>query len=557
MVTMHIDICETKHKNKTYRRVLLRESYYEGGESKKKTIANLSKCTDEEIKAIQFAIEFNRGDIDLETICEELEFEQGQIIGAVYVLNEVAKRLNIPQILGRQRIAKLALWLIFARIIDQGSRLSAVRLAQSHAICDILDLEEFTEDDLYQALDWLADHQQRIEDQLYKAKYPTLRDRPKLYLYDVTSSYVEGEKNELADFGYDRDKKKGKRMIVIGLLGDNEGDPLSVEVFKGNTQDPKTFHSQIRKVVKRFKCTHVTMVGDRGMIKSPQIEDLKDFKLHYITAITKPQIRSMMKKGIIQLSLFDATLCELEEEEEDGIIRYILRRNPVRAEKENATRDSKVTKLREVVQDRNQYLLDHPKAQVVVAERYVTTKITKLKLSSFVEVQSEGHTLTLVIDEEKRCEVEELDGCYVLKTDLTKSDASKETIHDRYKDLKYIEEAFRWIKTVLLEIRPIYVTKEKRTRGHVFEVMLAYKITRVLKESWKDIEMTVGEGINALSSFCSLLVHLRSVTWNRIPTPRKDIIDLLSALNLSLPSVLPHKGVRIQPRKKIKGTRVK
>lgn len=556
---MHLDICETKRKNKTYRRVLLRESYYEGGKSKKRTIANLSKCTEEEIKAIQFAIEFNRGDIELESICEELEFEQGQIIGAVYTLNEVAKRLNIPQILGKEQFARLALWLILARVIDQGSRLSAVRLAQTHAACDILDLDAFTEDDLYNVLDWLADHQERIEDQLFHAKYPTPKERPRLYLYDVTSSYVEGEKNELADWGYNRDKKKGKRQIVIGLLGDEEGDPVSVDVFKGKTQDPRTFHSQILKVVHRFKCTHVVMVGDRGMIKGPQIEDLKNFKLHYITAITKPQIRKLVKKGLIQMSLFDTTLCELEEEDEtgEGVIRYILRRNPVRVEKEQATRTSKEAKLREVVQDRNQYLLEHPNAQVPVAERYVTQRIQKLKLSSYIEVQSEGRILSLVIDNEKKGEVEELDGCYVIKTDLSKREASKETIHDRYKDLKYIEEAFRWIKTVLIEVRPIYVRKEKRTRGHVFEAMLAYKIVRVLREAWKYIDMTVGEGINALSSLCSLLIHLRTVVYNRIPTPRQDIIDLLDALNISLPAILPHKGTLVQPRKQIKGARAK
>ena len=548
---MYIDICETTVNNKKYRRVLLRESYFEAGKTKKKTIANLSKCAEEDIKAIQLALQINRGEIDLNTICEELEFKQGLVIGAVYVLNEIAKQLNISQMLGKKRIAKLALWLVFARIIDQGSRLSAVRLAQRHAACDLLGLEEFNEDDLYQALDWLADNQQRIEDQLFKNKY--IDQKPKLFLYDVTSSYLEGEKNELAAFGYDRDKKRGKRQIVIGLLGDEDGNPLSVEVFEGNTQDPKTVHSQILKIVKRFKCTHVTMVGDRGMIKSPQIEDLKDFKLHYITAITKSQIKAMMKKGLIQLSLFDETLCEIEDED----IRYILRCNPVRSLEEKATRKSKAVKLREYVQARNQYLAEHPKAQVSTAEKYVGQKINRLKVSSFVEVMSEGRTLGLVIDEVKRSEVEKLDGCYVLKTDLPQSEASTETVHERYKDLKYIEEAFRWIKTVLLKVRPIYVIKEKRTRGHVFEVMLAYKIVRVLKEAWKDIEMTVGEGIDALSSLCSTIVKIRDVSFNQIPVPLPQIQELLDALALTLPPALPHNGVNVTPRKKLKDERGK
>ena len=174
----------------------------------------------------------------------------------------MARQLGIQAALGSTRQGKLALWQIIARVIDQGSRLSAVRLASSHAACDILGMESFNEDDLYANLDWLDANQARIEDRMFAAAA-----RPGgnvFFLYDVTSSYLEGGRNELAAFGYNRDGKKGKRQITIGLLCNAQGQPLSIEVFTGNTHDTATMASQIRKVAQRFGGGEVTFVGDRG-----------------------------------------------------------------------------------------------------------------------------------------------------------------------------------------------------------------------------------------------------------------------------------------------------
>ena len=205
--------------------------------------------------------------------------------------------MGIEGALGTSRQGKLALWQVIARVIDQGSRLSAVRLAGSQAACDVLGLESFNEDDLYANLDWLAEHQGAIEDRLFRAMAGGCGDSPGLYLYDVTSSYLEGECNELSAFGYNRDGKKGKRQVVIGLLCDGVGRPLSIEVFAGNTQDAATLASQVRKVAERFGGGAVTFVGDRGMIKGKQVEDLAEHGFHYITAITKPQVESLLKAG--------------------------------------------------------------------------------------------------------------------------------------------------------------------------------------------------------------------------------------------------------------------
>ena len=187
-----------------------------------------------------------------------------------------------------------------------------------------MDLEAFNEDTLYKNLNWLHDNQSSIEKRLFRNRKV---ESSELFLYDVTSSYLEGDKNELADWGYNRDKKRGKKQIVIGLLCDDEGIPVSVEVFPGNTGDLSTLSSQIHKLSARFGCSKVTMVGDRGMIKSAQVEAIKEAGFHYITAISKPEIESLVKRGVIQLDLFDDKLVEVE----DNGVRYVLRRNPKQA----------------------------------------------------------------------------------------------------------------------------------------------------------------------------------------------------------------------------------
>jgi transposase len=197
--------------------------------------------------------------------------------------------------------------MVMARLIDQGSRLSATRLARTHSVAELLGIDGFTEDDLYGALDWLSEHQDRIEHRLYKH---TFGDQPpRLFLYDVTSSYLEGDGNELGDWGYNRDKKRGRKQIVIGLLCAADGTPVAVRVFRGNTSDVQTFAAQVAKLATDFGCEQVTMVGDRGMIKSAQVQELQEVGFSYITAITKPQIRSLLKDGAIQLGLFDALRC--------------------------------------------------------------------------------------------------------------------------------------------------------------------------------------------------------------------------------------------------------
>ena len=321
VATMHVDYA----KSGKYSRVLLRESFRQDGKVKHRTIANLSACSAEEIQAIRLALR-HKGDLTvLGSISQNVTLGQGLSVGGVWLVYDLARRLGIADALGPSRPGKLALWQVIARVLEQGSRLSAVRLAASHGGCDVLGLEAFSEDDLYANLDWLAEHQAGIEDRLFRVTGGG--GSAGLYLYDVTSSYLEGERNELSAFGYNRDGKRGKRQVVIGLLCEGRGRPLSIEVFAGNTPDAATLAGQVAKVADRFGGGAVTFVGDRGMIKGRQVEELAEYGFHYITAITKPQIDSLLAGGVLQMELFDEELAEVVGD--DGV-RYVLRRNPVR-----------------------------------------------------------------------------------------------------------------------------------------------------------------------------------------------------------------------------------
>jgi transposase len=538
---------ETSHSCGKYTRHLLRESFREGAKVKHRTIANLSGCSTEELEAMRLALKY-KGDLTaLGSVRSDIGLRQGVSVGAVWVVYDLARQLGVVDALGPSREGRLALWQVIARVIDQGSRLSAVRLAMSHAACEVAGLEGFNEDDLYGNLDWLEQKQEGIEERLGNQREG--KGESQLFLYDVTSSYLEGRYNELGEFGYNRDGKKGKQQIVIGLLCDEVGRPLSIQVFPGNTHDSQTLGDQIRKVAERFGGKGVTFVGDRGMIKSDQVASLGGQGFHYITAITKPQIEALLNQGTIQMGLFDEKLSEVTAA--DGT-RYILRRNPLRAEEVEKNRQSKRWSLENEVRKQNEYLRDHPRAKEKVALRKIEERSEKLKLNSWVKTSLQGREIRLEVDEEALHEVSKLDGCYVLKTDVTKSEASKETIHDRYKDLALVEWAFRTSKTVALEMRPVYVRRESRTRGHALVVMLAYLIVQELGKRWRDIDVTVEEGIKELTTLCATEIVVKGKPHcNKIPEPRPSVKTLLKKAKVLLPQVFPCRRVTVATRKKL------
>ena len=546
---MHIDDQTYISKGKTYRRVLLRDSRRVNGKVCHNTIASLTKCSDEEINALKLALKHKGGLGELKNIQQDLTIEQGLCIGGVWVLDQLAKQLGIKKTLGSCKQAKLILWLIFSTLIEQGSRLSAVRLAKRHAACDVLGIEDgFNEDDLYVAMDWLEGKQKKIEDQLFKFRYGD--KTPHFYLYDVTSSYFEGQQNELAAFGYNRDKKQGKMQLVIGLMTDDDGNPIAIEVFEGNTQDPKTVSNQIEKIANRFGVKKVTLVGDRGMIKSQQIKELNEtHQFNYITAISKAQIEKLIKDGVMQYGLFDKEIVEIEHEN----IRYVIRRNPVRAEEIENTRQSKFARLNGLLDKKNEYLKAHQGAKIAVAEKAVINQAKRLKINGWivVEADTDKRSIKVETDEARKKAASKFDGCYAIKTDLPTNEISTATIHDRYKGLAVVENAFRTMKTAFLEMRPIYVRKAERTRAHVFIVMLAYMIEHQLRKDWRDIDITVQEGIAELSSISSIKINTNNISYQTIPKPRNIGKTLLEKSGISLPTAIPITKAFVYTRKSL------
>ena len=374
-----------------------------------------------------------------------------------------------------------------------------------------------------------------------------------MFLYDVTRSYFEGQFNELSAFGYNRDEKKGKKQIVIGLLTDAEGDPVSVQVYRGNTHDTGTFQDQIDKTCRRLGIKGVTFVGDKGMIKGDQQQALKKVDYHYITSVTKPQIEKLLKKDVFQMSLFDEEVKEIACG--DGV-RYVLRKNPIRAEQMQRSREQKGKIITSLIEERNQYLQNHPRAKPEVALRKVNQKIGRLKATKWLKAEMDGQrTLKLIQDQQALQQVSRLDGCYVIKSDVPAPMASAQQLHDRHKDLSKVEQAFKDIKTQYLEVRPIYLRNKERTAAHVFTAMLSYKINRYLEQCWKPMDMTVSEAIDKLSEISILQVQNGGHSYNIIPQPDKISGQLLSLAEVSLPSSIPLRTANVYTRKNISTNR--
>ncbi len=545
---MHVDSAIIRRGNKTYTRHLLRTSYREDGKVKKKTLLNLSGCSDDEIAAIKLALKHKKNLLSLASL-DDVKIVLGKRIGAVWALNVLAERIGISKALGSDIDAKKALLQVIARVVDQGSRLSAVRFAKRHAVCEILGIEKLDEGDLYSNLAWLAEHQERIEKKLFELRIKGIV--PTLFLYDVTSSYLEGSCNEFANWGYNRDKKKGKMQIVVGLLTGPDGQPVAVRVFEGNTVDTKTIGEQIRILATSFGVKNVTLVGDRGMLKGPQIEALPD-DFRYVTAITKPQIQKMLTNNTIQMELFTEEVCEVESDS----VRYVLRCNPIRKQQIADNRESKLASILETAEERTKYLADHPGAVVSKAVAKVTAKIKKLKAEKWLTATESGRVIRVEKDEEALSQVSLLDGCYVIKSDVAKEDADSQVLHDRYCDLEMVERSFRTMKTTHLDLRPVFVKKKTSTQGHAFIVMLALVLQREMERCWSDLDTTVEEGIDELAAIHVQEVYLGDACVEHLPIPNKLGKQLLKNLHVQLPSVIPKRISKVDTTKKLQSERI-
>ena len=446
-------------KNKTYKSILIRESYRdENGKPQKRTIANISNWPKDVIEGLKKLLKGKKL-IDINSD-EAFVHKQGKSYGAIKTVFEISKRIGIVNALGRSDRAKSVLILIAGIIISskKSKRFIANEWSKDQSIKEVFNYESLLDENkLYSALDYLAKKQSALEKKIWDFRTKQTNKKNTIFLYDITSSYVEGDNIAYSCYGYNRDKKRGKKQIVIGLLTDDKGIPMSVEVFEGNKRDFKTVKAQLDKLKKNFNVSNVVFVGDRGMIKSQQIEEINDENWNYITGITKPQIRKLIKDKVIQLEVFDHDLAEIK----DGDIRYILRINPLRKTEQITSLESRISYLKDFVSEKNEYLAKHPRAKTSVALNKITSKSKKLNISKYVSFELSDRVLTIKENEEEIKGHNDLAGCYVLKTDVSRRRLTKDEVHEKYKDLYDIEENFKTLKTDFLNIRPVFVRKER------------------------------------------------------------------------------------------------
>jgi len=533
---MYVQTIHNRRGDKTYTYHLLMEGYREGGKVKHRTLANLSRLDEATIEYIRQSLKGKKP-----ISVDDLEARSGRAYGALFAICRIAQDLGITRALGEGKRASLVLLMMAARIVIQGSKLACSRWAAGQATREVLGIEPPSEDGLYAAMDWVLANQVRIEDEIFAHRQRKGRGgrKPTLFLYDATSSYLEGESNELAAYGYNRDKKKGKKQIVVGLLTDSEGFPVSVQVFPGSTQDIATLPPQIDKVARRFGAGKVALVGDKGMIKSTSLKEIKKQGFFYLTSITKPEIEALAQAGIIQLSLFDAELCEVE----DSGARYILRRNPRRAQEAASNRGERLAKALSRLEEEAKSLSSSQRRSPQKTYDRMVVMLDKLRLSKFVKLSLEGRALSFGVDEEALARACALDGCYCIKTDLPKRDMSARKVHDRYKDLALVERAFRDLKTALLEIRPLNHRKGNRTRAHALICMLSLMITHEMRRRMKDSKIPLEHVIRNLDRLQVVPLACGDYSFELLARPDPEQMEILNILKLSLPSTIDEAGV--------------
>jgi len=458
---------------------LLREGWREDGKVKTRTLANLSHWPLAKIEALRRVLADEAPGTDGRGVQMLRSLPHGHVAAVL----GTARRIGLDRLLasgeGASRLASLALALVVARIIEPGSKLATARpldaATASSSLGATLDLDAVIEKELYATLDWLLKRQPRIEKALAKRH---LKDST-LVLYDLTSTWFEGRTCPLARHGHNRDRKSGKLQIVFGLLCAANGCPVAVEVFQGNTGDPTTLKSQVDKLKERFGLSRVVLVGDRGMITSKQIETvLKPAGLEWITALRNASIRSLVEAGSLQLSLFDERdMAEITSPDYPGE-RLIVCRNPLLADERARKRgelldatERNLAKISAATQRARRPLRGKDKIGIAVGK-----VLNRHKMAKHFEIDIADNGFTAVrkignIDEEAS-----LDGFYVIRTQVPAEALPTANAVAAYKSLASVERAFRSIKTVDLEVRPIHHRLADRVRAHVFLCMLAYHL---------------------------------------------------------------------------------
>ena len=458
--------------------ILLRESYREGGRVKTRTLANLSNWTGAKVEALKRVLRGER----LLVPADRFEIERALPHGHVAAVLGQVRQLGLDRLLPRrpERLGKLALALIVARVIEPAAKLSTARqlseATASHSLGAVLGLGEVDEDELYRALDVLGAAQPAIERALarWHLKNGTL------VLYDVTSSYLEGRCCELGPRGYSRHGRPDRPQFVFGLRCAADGCPVAVEVFAGDTGDPKTLATQIDKLKKHFGLKRVVLVGDRGMITGARIdEELKPAGLNWITALRAPAIQALaVDGGPLQLSLFDdRDMAEISSPDFPGE-RLVVCRNPDLAAERARKRDDLLAATEgdlAKIQAATTRVRRPLRGEAAIALK-VGAVLGRRKVAKHFRLTISEETLSFVRNEAAITAEAALDGFYVLRTSVPANDLDAGAAVLAYKSLAQVERAFRSLKSIDLDIRPVHHRLAGRVRAHVFLCMLAYYV---------------------------------------------------------------------------------
>lgn len=458
--------------------ILLRESSRVGKKIIKRTLANLSDWPAAQVDLLRRVLKGESLISPSEALQIERSLPHGHVAATLGTLRRIGLESDLARVASPPR--DLVCALIVARILTPASKLATARglheQTASSSLGVLLGLELVDEDHLYEAMDWLWSRQARIEDKLAARHL----QQGTVVLYDVTSTYFEGRRCPLARYGHSRDERPGNLQIVFGLLTNHEGCPVAVEVFEGNTGDPKTVAAQISKLRQRFQLKEVVVVGDRGMLTSARIrEELETEEgVRWITALKAPQIQQLASDGNLQLSLFDQQdLAEIQHPAYPGE-RLIACRNPLLADERKRKREELLTatekqleKIRAATQRKRRPLRGKKEIGLAVGKVLGHYKMGKHLQLTIEEDRFDWKRKPGSIEREAA-----LDGIYVIRSSVPASRLTSQQVVATYKSLSTVERAFRSMKSVDLKVRPIYHHQAERVKAHVFLCMLAYYV---------------------------------------------------------------------------------
>jgi len=476
---MHVHIVPNRGSPPT---VLLRESYREGNKVGKRTLANLSGLSAAQIEAIRAAL---RGE-PLQPTAQRFEAIASRAHGHVQAVSLAMRRLGFAALVAskpcdeRDRV----LAMVASRILAPHTKLATTRWWHTTTVAQDFGVADADEDDLYEAMDWLLERQDAIQKKL-AARHLSPGG---MVLYDLSSSYFEGRCCPLGKFGYNRDGKRGVLQVNYGLLTDARGCPVAMSVYEGNVTDSKTLMPQIKRLREDFGIEQLVMVGDRGMISSKAIEELRETEgIAWITALKSVSIRALIEQGQLQLGLFDdRNLIELISPDYPGE-RLVACRNPelarLRAHKREALLCATEGNLAKI------------KAQVEAAKLKGRDKIgvrvgkviDQYKMAKHFELTIDENALSFVRKHEHIAAEAALDGIYIIRTSVSAAQMDAPQCVRNYKSLANVERAFRSMKTIDLKVRPIHHRTDERVRAHIFLCMLAYYVEWHMREAWREL----------------------------------------------------------------------